>query len=986
MFRPFLIALAILPSASLSPLLAQNDLFVGPSTLTFNANVGGAPTNTQFISASSTGTPVSLNVVVEYIGSTVQWLTATPSSGTTPFNVSVSANPANLPTGQYQARVNFFGSFGASVLVSFIVTGGSGGASTLTASPASITVTASTTGGVVTQQLTINTATGVQTGYSITTSASGGNWLSVFPVSGTTPSFVNVTMNPAGLLSQAYSGSVIITPTTGGPALTVPVTLNINGVTSGFTISATTIPVNYQLGAAYPPQQSLFVNNSAGQISYTANSSAAWALLSTAQNPVAASTVSGQTGSSLLININPAGLSAGSYPATITLVASTGQTLSATVVLNISTSGFFVANPNTLSFNYLPGNVPPNSQPVSVTSSTGVSINFSATASSNGGWLAVTPNFGNTTSANQLTISILPVTLTPGTYTGMITLTDAVSAVSTTIPVTLNYGTAGGTNQLSITPASVFFQAPVGSPAQSQTVQVVAISGVSQNFTVAAAPPTNWLSAAPGVGVTPATITVVAVPTLVAGVGTYTGNLTFNNFDGTQQTLTVTLNVTSNSNLAAVPNSLAFTQAVGAPLPAAQQLQISTSNGLNSAFAVTTSAAWLTAAPNAGTTPASVTVSASAANLAPGTYSGTVSITGGISGLKVPVSFTVLSANSIALSTTSINFTYQAGAAAPAPQVINVNTGGASIPFISGFATAIGGNWLSISQSAGTTPATVTVSVNPVSLASGIYPGTVTISASDGSGQKATVNVFLTVTAPPAPQISVVLHAATNQPTWLTPGLIIVIQGIGLGPATIVNGTLLAPGAVDTIAGGTRVLFDGVPAPILAAKSDGILAVVPYQVRGKLSSSMVVEYQGIQSAPFNLSVFDSAPGIFTRDGSGVGQAAIVNENGSLNSPANPAAPGSIVSVYATGEGDTKPTGQEGRVIVTDLRVPILPVRFYLNGRELEILYAGSAPNFVSGAFQVNVRIPQNLSFNGSLPIELQVGSRGSQSNITMAIR
>ena len=623
MFRPFLATLAILSSAWFSPLRAQNDLFVGPSNLTFNANAGGLPTSTQIISASSTGSPVALNVVVEYIGSAVQWLTVTPGSGITPFNVSASANPANLPAGQYQARVNFFGSFGASVLVNFIVSGGSSGASTLTASPASITVTASTTGGVVTQPLTINTATGVQTGYSITTSTtSGGNWLSVFPVSGTTPSFFNVTLNPAGLLSQAYSGSVIVTPTTGGPALTVPVTLNINGVTSGFTISAATIPVNYQLGAAYPAQQSIFVNNSAGQISYTASSSASWALLSTAQNPAAATTVSGQTGSSLLININPAGLSAGSYPATITLIASTGQTLSATITLNVSTSGFFIANPNTLTFNYLPGNVPPISQAVSVTSSTGASINFSASATSNGGWLAVTPNYGNTASANQLTISILPVTLTAGTYTGTITLTDAVSGVSTTIPVSLNYGSAGGANQLSITPSSVFFQAPVGSPAKSQTIQVVALSGVSQNFTVAATSPTNWLSVAPGVGVTPATITVVAVPALVAGVGTYTGTLTFNNFDGTQQTLTVTFNVTSNANLAAVPNSLVFTQAVGATIPSAQPIQISAANGPNTAFAVTTSAAWLTVTPNAGTTPA--TLSIQGINTAPPVSSTTI--------------------------------------------------------------------------------------------------------------------------------------------------------------------------------------------------------------------------------------------------------------------------------------------------------------------------------------------------------------------------
>ena len=988
MLRPFLAVLAILSPASVSSLFAQsNNLFVGPSTLTFSGVTKGIPTGTQFISASSSSTPIALNVTVEYLSGD-GWLFISPNNGFTPLTVSVYANPANIATpGTYSARVNFFGSFGGTVFVSFAVSS-AGGASTLTANPSSFTLNASAAGGPITQQLSINSATsGV--GYNVTTStASGGNWLTnVYPATGVTPSSLSFTLDPTGLFSQSYTGSIIITPTNAGTALTIPVTLSVNGVTSGFTLSASTIPVNYQIGTAYPSPQTIFVNNSGGQISYNASSSTSWALLSTAQNPSPASTVTGLTGSSLSVNINPAGLTTGTYSSNITVTSSAGQTLYATVTLSVSNSGFFNPSPNTLTFNYIPGSATPASQTVSVTSSTGASINFSASASSNGGWLYVSPLNGNTTTSNLLTVSIQQVSLATGTYSGTITLTDAFSGVTSTIPVTLNYGVSGGTNQLSISPSTLFFQSPVNSLPVTQNLQISAFSGVSQNFQVAASSTNNWLSVAPGVGVTPATITAVASSLLVPGPGTYTGNIVFTNFDGTQQTLPVTFNVTTNVNLLAVPNSVAFSQAVGAPAPAAQTIQISAASGPSTAFSVTTNAAWLTATPNAGTTPATVTIAASAGNLTQGTYSAVVTIAGGANQLTVPVSFTVLPANSLTLSSTSINFNYQAGTAAPATQVINVSsTGGASVPFIAAVATFIGGNWLTISQNANSTPATLTVSVNPVSLASGIYPGTITILASDGSGQKITVNVTLTVTAPPAPQINKVLHAATNQSTWLAPGLIIVIQGIGLGPAIPVAGTLLAPGAVDTIAGGTRVLFDGVPAPIVAAKSDSILTVVPYVLRGKITASMVVEYQGIQSAPITMSVFDSAPGLFTRDGSGVGQAAIDNENGAPNSPANPAAPGSVVSIFGTGEGDTRPIGQDGRLIVTDLRVPILPVRFYLNGRELEILYAGSAPGFVSGAFQVNVRIPDNLPFSGSVPIELQVGTRASQTSITIAIR
>jgi uncharacterized protein (TIGR03437 family) len=990
MFRPYLAVLALLSPASLLPLQAQsNNLFVNPTTLTFNGNVRGLPTGTQTISASSSTLPIGVNVDVEYIGSASGWLHVDVSGGITPFNVNVYADPTNLTVAAtYSARVNFRGSFGATVFVNFNV-GASGGASPLTVSPSTIFQSGSSSGPAIAQQLNVaSTNASLQAGFTIATSTtSGGNWLTYYSPSGFTPALITVTLDPTNLPAQTYTGSVIITPTSGGTPVTIPVTLNVNGVTSGFALSQTNIPVSYQIGTSYPPVQTIFVNNTSGQISYTATSSASWAQLYTTISPTADTTTSGLTGSALNISINPSGLTAGQqYPATITFTASTGQTLYAYVNLNVTTSGFFNINPSALTFTYQPGNSPPTSQNITVNSSTGSAVNFTATAASNGNWLNISTNFGNTSTSNVITVSIAQVVLTNSTYSGTITITDPSSQVSTTVPVTLNYGTSGGTNQLNITPNSVFFQAAANSPAVRQTIQVAAYSGVSQNFQVSASSTTNWLSVAPGVGVTPATITVVAVPALVSGAGTYTGNLTFTNFDGTQQVVPVTFNVTSNVTLAASPNSLSFTQAIGAPAPAATSIQISAANGPNTNFTVSSNSSWLTVSPTAGSTPGSISVSVTAANLTQGNYSGQITIVGGINQLAVPVSFTVLAANTLTLSSTSLNFNYQAGGAAITPQTINVTSTGASVPFISASTTSIGGNWLSVSQSANGTPATVTVTVNPVSLSNGIYPGAITISASDGSGQKITVNVNLTVTAPPAPQIATILNSATQQPTWLSPGLIVVIQGSGLGPANVVNGTLLAPGAVDTIAGGTRILFDGVPAAILAAKSDGVLAVVPYGVSGKSTVNMIVEYQGIQSAPFSLGVFDSAPGIYTRDGSGAGQAAVVNIDGSQNSPANPAAAGSIVSIYATGEGNTRPMGQDGRVIVTDLRVPLLPVRLYLNGRELEILYAGSAPGFVSGAFQVNVRIPADLAGSGSLPIELQVGVRASQPNITIAIR
>ena len=65
---------------------------------------------------------------------------------------------------------------------------------------------------------------------------------------------------------------------------------------------------------------------------------------------------------------------------------------------------------------------------------------------------------------------------------------------------------------------------------------------------------------------------------------------------------------------------------------------------------------------------------------------------------------------------------------------------------------------------------------------------------------------------------------------------------------------------------------------------------------------------GATRAPKELLVSapDAAPAIFTTDGSGAGQGAIVNQNSTANSPSNPAEKGSIIIVFAGGAGQADP--------------------------------------------------------------------------------
>jgi uncharacterized protein (TIGR03437 family) len=132
-------------------------------------------------------------------------------------------------------------------------------------------------------------------------------------------------------------------------------------------------------------------------------------------------------------------------------------------------------------------------------------------------------------------------------------------------------------------------------------------------------------------------------------------------------------------------------------------------------------------------------------------------------------------------------------------------------------------------------------------------------------------------------------------------------------------------------------------------------------------------------------VVDSVPGIFTQNGSGQGAAAALNQDYSLNTASTPAAKGSIISVYATGEGLTTPPGIDGMIAGGILTKPIPPVTATINGEPAEVLYAGGAPLEVAGVLQVNVRIPVTAESGSAVAIQIQGGDNISLKGVTIAV-
>jgi uncharacterized protein (TIGR03437 family) len=219
------------------------------------------------------------------------------------------------------------------------------------------------------------------------------------------------------------------------------------------------------------------------------------------------------------------------------------------------------------------------------------------------------------------------------------------------------------------------------------------------------------------------------------------------------------------------------------------------------------------------------------------------------------------------------------------------------------------------------------------------------------------------------------------------PGQIVSLFGAGLGPDAVVTAQL-ADGVLATELSGVRVLVDDLPAPLVFVSAGQLSAILPYAtepgvwtdqagiVRFERTAEIVVERDGVRSETRYVYVQDTGPGLFTADASGTGQAAALNEDGTLNNAQNPAAAGSVVVLFGTGEGATNPAGVDGKPAAAPLPQPIADVRVTVNGQPAEVLYAGGAPGLTAGLLQVNVRLPEGVS--GTVEIVLEVGGRASR--------
>ncbi|MEZ5351023.1 MAG: hypothetical protein R2762_00170 [Bryobacteraceae bacterium] len=535
---------------------------------------------------------------------------------------------------------------------------------------------------------------------------------------------------------------------------------------------------------------------------------------------------------------------------------------------------------------------------------------------------------------------------------------------------------------------------PVRLPS-NQNLQIDSTSGA---FTYSITAPTStggpWLAVGPSSGVSGSNISVGVNP---GGLpqGTYSGLVAIEapGAANSPQYVPAILGVATSVDLTVNPNLLSFDYTPGASLPAAQTLSLATSNTVinYAATAETLSGGtWLSVTPTGGLTPASLQVSVNPQNLAPGSYAGSIRITSSQatnSPRVVQVTLNVRqAAPTLAVSRDTLSFAFTPGSAVPAAQQVQVTSSGDPVPFSGTVSTTSGGNWITAASSSATTPATLTITVNPTGLAAGTYTGTVNVTSTASASNTRAIAVTLTVASIPAPSITTFVHAASFAPSAAVPGMIFTISGANLGPASPLQTRLNQSGNVDSNLGGVRVLFDNIPAPLLYVSVNQINGVVPYGVSGRASVRVSVEYQGVTSGTQELRVVDANPGIFLLNQAG--QGAILNADNSVNGAGRPADRGQPIVIYATGEGQTSPFGIDGSIpgVNAPLKSPLLPVTVEIGGIPAEVLYAGSAPTFVSGVLQINARIAANTPTGSNVSIRVRIGAFASPPGVTVAVR
>jgi polysaccharide biosynthesis protein PslG len=215
-----------------------------------------------------------------------------------------------------------------------------------------------------------------------------------------------------------------------------------------------------------------------------------------------------------------------------------------------------------------------------------------------------------------------------------------------------------------------------------------------------------------------------------------------------------------------------------------------------------------------------------------------------------------------------------------------------------------------------------------------------------------TALLLLTVVASASGQvINAVTNGASFTPSQIAPGSIVALFGTNLSSGTDQAGGFPLPGTLAN----TSVLINGNPAPLIYVSPVQINFQMPYSL-GTANVTAVVKSGSTSSAGFPLTLRTAAPGLFLY-GQGRSVAQNVSDNYSVNGPDHPAAPGSYITAYLTGQGPVDHPVPDGLPTPpSPISNATLPYSATIGETNATVVFLGLTSGF-SGVLQANIQVP-----------------------------
>jgi uncharacterized protein (TIGR03437 family) len=975
---PFVLALGFLSASAFAQTLSVDN-----QTVNITAPAGGFASSTIHLSTTAS-TTVFVNT-----SNSPTWLGVSPTGPLnvlqgTPAPFNIIANAAGFTAGMMQTGTFTIGiqsSNGTPLTITVNLTVSA--ASMLTVSQPSLNFTVplgTSPNNIPTQAVTVSSS-GAAMNFNVTaTTTDGNNWLVPVTTTGNTTSAakVNIGVNPGNLPAGIYHGTVYVASTNSTDSASVQVTMTLTPP-SNLSVTPTSLqPFLYQIGTVAQTGQltrTVMVSSTNSSAGFTASltSTVSWLIVS----PPNGATGANGAAVPVTLTANPGNMASGVYNTALVIAPVGGTALTPIPVqLVISNNPLLLLSTNQLTFTSTFGaTTQPPVQTVQITTLGTGNTSFSVTSDSS--WLTATS--GTVTTPATLNVSVNPTGLAIGPYTGTITVRPTgADANLYSLPITVNLS-VGSTTTISAGPPLIVFSAETTLPAPTaQLVQLTANGqpitfALTTSTTSAANCPGSWLSATTASNsvssTAPATITVNAATTnMTPGTCSGTVTVTYPASGSNPSTLTipVTVNVSTTAPLLTINMPLGFGQftAVQGGQNIASTITLGSTDGTAVPFGVTSNSngpsPWLFVGTNGSTAPQVLQVQIVPGNLAPNTYSGSITITSTSlpsSPVTIPITLTVTSSVTVTLSNTGpLNFAQTFGGPLPAVQTTTMTSSGSGASFQTTIPSTTACSWLVVSPTSGPATGNVTFTPQTNSLPQSTYTCPVTFSFIGTATAPITVNAVLTV----GPAQSVTVSSPNLSFTYQVGGATPASQSVTIsstgGPVNFTVGTTSTGGWLITDAGtGTlttpktiNVSINPANIPSGAAGST-ISGAVSISAPGVLSNPIGIQVSLTVAAPLVptvVSIFNSATGAL---GNGI-------------------APGELITLKGINLGPAVPAGGTSFTAAADGTVSNTLVG-------VQVSFSGilGTPTFVSSS-QINVIVPWEMAGRTSTNIIVLVNN------------